>query len=131
MVAVSQILVGGNATGDVLRLTEPLSFWGGVDPKTGEIVEQSHPQSGERVGGRILVMPHGRGSSSSSSVLAEVLRAGIGPSAIVLEEIDPILVVGSLVAEALYELGCPVVLAHTENVDEGKWQLVNGQLEKL
>ena len=130
MVLVRRVLVGGNATGDVLRLTEPLSFWGGVDPRTGEIVERNHPQFGEELGGRIVLMPHGRGSSSSSSVLAEILRVNNGPSAIILEEPDPILVIGSLVAEALYGLGCPVVLAPTESVTGGKWQLFNGHLQQ-
>ena len=127
---VRRVLVRGNATGDVLRLTEPLSLWGGVDPRTGEIVERNHPQFGEELGGRIVLMPHGRGSSSSSSVLAEILRVNSGPSAIILEEPDPILVIGSLVAEALYGLGCPVVLAPTGSVTEGKWQLINGHLQQ-
>lgn len=103
-------LVGGAAAGPVLALAEPLSMWGGLDPATGEIVDRRHPQLGARVGGRVLVLPHGRGSSSAASVLAEALRAGVGPAAIVLREPDEILAVGSLVAAELYGIACPVVV---------------------
>ena len=74
----------GERTG--ARLDEPLSFWGGLDPETGTIVEVSHPQRGRSVAGRILVMPSGRGSSSSATVLAEAIRRGTGPAGIVLGE---------------------------------------------
>ena len=84
-------LVAGTAEGPALVLHEPLSLWGGLDPGTGEIVEVRHPQRGANVAGRVLVMPSGRGSSSSSSVLAEAIRAGTAPAAIVLGEADPIL----------------------------------------
>lgn len=93
----------------VLWLDEPLSFWGGVDRQTGEIVDRRHPQAGTTVSGRVLVMPSGRGSSSSSSVLADTLRAGTGPAAIVVKEPDPILSIGALVADELYGIWCPVV----------------------
>ena len=59
--------------------------------------------------GRVLVMPSGRGSSSSSSVLAESLRLGTGPAAIVLSEPDVIISVGAMAASALYGVVCPVV----------------------
>jgi predicted aconitase with swiveling domain len=80
----ARTLVAGTAEGRALVLDEPLSFWGGVDPATGDIIEARHPQHGENVAGRILVMPSGRGSSSSSSVLAEAIRAGTAPAAIVV-----------------------------------------------
>ena len=103
-------LVPGRAAGPVLALAEPLSLWGGVDAETGLIVEPRHPDVGRSVAGRILVMPAVRGSSSSSSVLAELLRGGVGPLAIVLGEPDEILVVGAVVAHELYGVACPVVL---------------------
>lgn len=103
-------LVPGTASGPVLALAEPLSLWGGVDPATGTIIEPRHPSAGRSVAGRILVMPAARGSSSSSSVLAELLRGGIGPLAIVLGEPDEILAVGAAVARELYGVDCPVVV---------------------
>jgi predicted aconitase with swiveling domain len=91
-------------------LGEPLSLWGGIDVETGRIVDRSHPDRGACVSGTILVMPGGRGSSSSSSVLAEALRRGTGPAAIVLAAPDPILTVGAIVAASLYGLHCPIVV---------------------
>ena len=93
-----------------LVLTEPLSFWGGVDPNTGVIIDVRHPQSGEVVSGRVLIMPAGRGSSSSASVLAEMIRLGTAPSRVVLDQPDPILLLGAWVAEELYGLELEIEL---------------------
>lgn len=103
-------LLAGDAEGQVLALDEPLSFWGGLDPATGRITDRRHPQCGASVTGTVLVMPFGRGSSSSSSVLAEAIRAGTGPAAIVMGERDEIVVLGALVARELYGTTCPVVI---------------------
>ena len=73
-------LVPGTAEGEVFVLAEPLSFWGGLDATTGEIIDRWHPQSGAILTGRMLLMESGRGSSSGSSVLAEAIRAGTGPA---------------------------------------------------
>jgi len=100
---------GGGLTPDPLILTEPLSFWGGLDPATGRIVDVHHPQHGESLAGRVVVMPHGRGSSSSPSVLAEALRLGNGPAAIKLSRDDPLVWLGAYVAELLYGVKCSVV----------------------
>src|SRR5580698_3989898 len=104
-------LVRGAASGPTLRLDEPLSFWGGLDSATGTIIDRLHPQRGACVAGRILMMPTGRGSSSGSATLAEALRLGKGPAAILMLERDAIVVVGAMVAAELYELACPVALA--------------------
>jgi len=110
MVPEGRALVSGRATGGTLVLSEPLSFWGGIDPATGLIVDRLHPQAGEDTRGKILVMPTGRGSSSSSSVLAEAIRSGTGPAGIVLFEPDHMLALGALVASELYGLEVPVVV---------------------
>lgn len=123
----SRTLSGGNAEGPILRLDQPVSFWGGVDGVTGEIVDPSHPQCGAKVGGSILVMPHGRGSSSSSSVLAELLRAGTGPAAIVLDEPDAILVGGAVVAARLYGIECPVIVADSDARTGERWLIRDGR----
>jgi predicted aconitase with swiveling domain len=107
----ARVLVEGSATGRALVLEEPLSFWGGLDPSTGEIVETGHPQHGEVVTDRILVMPSGRGSSSSSTVLVEAIRTGTAPAGLVLGEPDDIIVIGALVAAELYGVSIPVVVA--------------------
>lgn len=119
-------LVGGVASGPVLILDEPLSFWGGVDVESGKVVEAGHPQFGASLAGTILVMPHGRGSSSSSSVLAELIRIGKGPAGIVLDEPDSILVIGSLVARHLYGTECPIIVGRTPDMVSGELFRING-----
>jgi predicted aconitase with swiveling domain len=109
-------LAPGVAEGIALVLQEPLSLWGGVDPATGSIIDARHPQRGDSVIGRVLVMPAARGSSSSSSVLAEAVRAGCAPAAILLGEPDLILAVGAAVAEELYGIRVPVVLLASEEL---------------
>ncbi len=96
----------GRGQGRLLVLQRPLSFWGGVDPLTGDIADPRHPQFGERTDGRILVMERVIGSSSSSAIMLELLRNGAAPAAIVVAEPDAILVLGILVAE---ELGHPTI----------------------
>jgi uncharacterized protein len=95
-------------TGRALVLSEPLSLWGGMDPSSGRLIDAHHPQRGASLVGRVLVMPSGRGSSSSASVLAEAVRAGSAPAAILLGEPDLILSIGSAVAEELYGVDVPV-----------------------
>jgi predicted aconitase with swiveling domain len=114
--------------GEVLLLEEPLSLWGGVDVATGVIIEEGHPQYGECLKGRIVVMPHGRGSSSSSSVLAELLRTGLGPAAIVSRLPESILAIGALVADYLYGSLCPVVVSAQPIDRPGIWELDGGTL---
>jgi hypothetical protein len=97
-------------TAQALVLDEGLSLWGGMDPGTGELIDARHPQRGASLSGRIVVMPSGRGSSSSASVLAEAVRAGTAPAAIILAEPDLILAIGSAVAEELYGVVVPVVV---------------------
>jgi len=108
--AEGRTLVGGEARGPALVLDEPLSFWGGIDPKTGRVIDVHHPQLGVLVTGRVLVMPSGRGSSSSSSVLVEAIHAGTGPVAIVMREPDPIIALGAIVIRELYGTRFPVVV---------------------
>ena len=97
-------------SGRALVLDEGLSLWGGMDPATGALIDARHPQRGASLTGRIVVMPSGRGSSSSASVLAEAVRAKTAPAAILLAEPDLILSIGSVVAEELYGVVVPVVV---------------------
>ncbi|MBA3851179.1 MAG: DUF126 domain-containing protein [Chloroflexi bacterium] len=103
-------LLAGAAAGPALVLREPLSFWGGVEPATGLVIDTHHPSRGHLVAGKVLVLPHGRGSSSSSTVLAECLSAGTGPLAILLGEADGILLLGALVVRELGHPICPVIV---------------------
>jgi predicted aconitase with swiveling domain len=87
-----------------------LSLWGGLDPTTGDIIDQRHPQWGANVTGKVLVMPVGKGSSSASSILLEAVLLGTAPAAIVLAELDAILALGAAVARELYGSAPPVVV---------------------
>ena len=99
-------------------LSQPLSFWGGVDAETGKIIDQSQPHRGD-FAGKILVMPGGRGSSSSSSVLAETIRNGTAPAGILMERPDPILAVGAIVADFLYDVRMPLVVCEIAGIVSG------------
>jgi predicted aconitase with swiveling domain len=109
-------LAPGSGQGPVVSIA-PLSFWGGYDPETGLVIDRHHPAHGRSISGAVLVMTSGRGSSSSSTVLAEAIRLGKAPAAIVLAESDPILVVGAMVAEALYGRRCPIVVLSRADYD--------------
>ncbi len=106
----ASVAVYGDGQGALLHLTEPLSFWGGYDAAQGRVVEPGHPQHGARLGGQVLLMARAKGSSSSSSVLAEAIRNGTGPAAIVMLERDLIVGLGCIVASELYGLHVPVVV---------------------
>ncbi|MBO0878460.1 MAG: DUF126 domain-containing protein [Pseudonocardia sp.] len=108
--------VAGTAEGQVVRLAEPVSFWGGVD-RDGTVSDVRHPDRGVGLAGRVLVTTSGRGSSSSSSVLAELIHAGVGPCAIVTGAPDAILVLGALVPALLYGEDVPIVMVDPEDLD--------------
>jgi predicted aconitase with swiveling domain len=115
--------------GRALVLDESLSLWGGMDPATGLVIDARHPQRGVSLTGRIVVMPSGRGSSSSASVLAEAVRAKTAPAGILLGEPDLILSIGSAVAEELYGVVLPVVVLPAEelaSIDDGVELLIGG-----
>jgi uncharacterized protein len=114
----AQTLVPGHARGFAIALP-PLSFWGGYDAGRGTIVDGTHAGFGRSLAGRVLVMPRARGSSSSSSVLAEALRNRTGPNGIVLIERDLIVSIGAIVANELYALSVPVVV-----VDETVFEMI-------
>ena len=109
-------LTPGQAAGRIALLSSPLSLWGGLDVESGTICDVNHPEHGLRLRGRILAMKAARGSSSSSSALVEAIRRGNAPAAILLGRVDPILVIGSLVAADLYQVEVPIVL-----VAESSW----------
>lgn len=98
----AEILVAGRAgQGAALVLDEPISFWGGVDPKTGRIADVRHPQHGQSIAGKVLFLPGTIGSSSASAVLLELVRNGHAPAALVMHEPDAILLLGLIVAKEM------------------------------
>lgn len=102
-------VVSGCASGEVLYSETGLSFWGGVSPKSGIIVDRHHPLSGLSLHGKILAIPAGRGSCTGSQVILELLLNGNAPAAIVLCHTDEIIALGAIVAEELFNKKLPVL----------------------
>ena len=112
----ADVLIEGPAAGaSALALTAPISFWGGVDPKSGVIADPRHPQAGEPVTGKILLVPETIGSSSAAAILLELVHANRAPAAIVLHEPDAILLLGIIVAK---EMGYDTPIALRLDRDE-------------
>ena len=102
-------IVPGEARGLALVGNEPLSFWGGYDWKTGEIIDRRHVLSGANAKDRILAIPFTRGSSTTTAVLLEAIRAGTAPAAIITTDTDFFFALASVVAEELYSSPLPLV----------------------
>jgi predicted aconitase/predicted aconitase with swiveling domain len=114
--------VPGKASGTLLASDIELSFWGGVDHVTGEVVDRYHPLSGQLLKDKILAMPGGRGSCSGSATILELILNGNGPSALIFERTNEILAVGVFVAEELFEKTVPmVILDHDDFETVLKW----------
>jgi len=114
-VLIGRPIVAGSAEGPALVSKEPLSFWGGLCPRTGEIIDRRHERSGAIAAGRVFVFPQGRGSSTSSATLLETIKTGVAPAAIINLKVDPILALGSIVADELYHQTIPIVVLPRED----------------
>ena len=102
-------VIAGKAEGEVLSSDEPLSFWGGYDHQTGEITDRRHPLSGQIASGKILLLPFTKGSSTTTAVLLESVRARTAPAAILTTTIDSFLALASVVSQKMYEKPIPII----------------------
>jgi predicted aconitase with swiveling domain len=110
----SRVLIAGEASAPLLKLESNISFWGGIDPTTGVVIDSRHPQYGECVDGKVLAMNRSIGSSSGSAILLELMRLHRGPAGIILVEPDFIVTLGAVVAREM-DLGpIPVVQVSNE-----------------
>jgi predicted aconitase with swiveling domain len=116
------LLPGPAITADALALTAPISFWGGVDPKTGLVADPRHPENGQRISGKVLLVPETVGSSSAAAILLELVHGRRAPAAIVLHEPDAILLLGLIVA---HEMGYDTPIAL--RLDRGLFAALNGR----
>lgn len=110
-------LVAGAAEGAVLYSSEPLSFWGGYDAETGEIIDRRHPLAGRTGTDRILAIPATRGSSTTTAVLLEAIRRGTAPAAFLTRGPDTFLALAAIVAAQLYDRAPPVIALSREEFD--------------
>ncbi|MFN2329317.1 MAG: aconitase X [Chromatocurvus sp.] len=107
--ATATILVHGEAEGSVLACAQGLSFWGGVDPDTGIIIDAHHPDHGAPLSGRIVLMPTSRGSCSGSGVLLQLARNSKAPAALVFRDHEDILTLGAVIATRLFDSALAVL----------------------
>jgi predicted aconitase with swiveling domain len=112
---IGRPVVAGSAEGIALVSGQPLSLWGGLNPRTGEIIDRRHERSGVIVTGKVLVFPQGKGSSTASAVLMESIKAGTAPAAIINLNVDPILALGAIVADEMYRKTVPIVVLSQED----------------
>ena len=110
-------LLAGEAAGPLLRLTHPISFWGGVDPVGGTIADPRHPQYGASIAGTVLLVPSAIGSSSSSAIMLELLREETAPAAILMGQADAILALGVVVGLELGYTPVPVLEVELSSLD--------------
>ncbi len=111
-------LVEGKATGPALWSDKPLSFWGGYDQNTGEIIDRRHPLVGHIGANRIIAIPHTKGSSTSTAVLLEAVRRGKSPAAIITTGVASFLALASIVANELYDISFPVLMVDEDDFDK-------------
>ena len=102
-------IVAGEADAEALVTHDALSFWGGYDFHTGEIIDKHHPLAGVRASGRILAVPFSKGSSTTTAVLLEAVRAGTAPAAILTTGTDAFFALASIVADVMYGRSFPVI----------------------
>lgn len=110
---------GGKARGIALVSQKPLSFLGGVDPKTGVIKDTESDIKGESIKGKVLIFPRGKGSTVGSYVIYQLKKNGVAPAAIVVEEVETIVATGAIIA------GIPMV----DKIDISK--IKTGQLVEV
>lgn len=99
----------GLAVGEVLATSEPISFWGGIDPATGRVIDVHHPLAGQNLAGRILVMPGTRGSCTGSGVLLDMVLNDRAPAALVFAEPEDVVTLGAMIAAAMFDKPLPVL----------------------
>lgn len=110
-------VVGGRAAGEALVTREPLSFWGGYDFRTGTIIDTRHALAGVSAAGRVLAVPFTKGSSTTTAVLLEAVRAGTAPAAILTTGVDSFFALASIAADVMYGKPFPVVSLSDEDFD--------------
>jgi len=94
-----RIISKGTAQEEALVTSQPISFYGGVDPNTGEVLEKGHELQGKSVKGKILVFPTGKGSTVGSYTLYRLKKNGMAPAGIINRECETVVAVGAIISE--------------------------------
>lgn len=114
---MSLIVVAASAEGPVLALPEGLSFWGGVDPASGRVIDAHHPMCDEMLAGKVVLMPTSRGSCTGSGVLLELVLNGHAPAALAFRGEEDILTLGALIAGRMFDRPLPVLHLSADDYD--------------
>jgi predicted aconitase with swiveling domain len=115
-----QVVVSGQAAGKLIISDEPISFWGGYDQNSGEIIDRRHPLSGEMAAGCVLALPFSRGSSTGTAVLLEAIRNGKAPAAIITTGVDTFFALASIVAKEMYNTPIPIIALSPQDFQQLK-----------
>ena len=112
----AHVIIPGDITAEVVAAEEPLSFWGGYNQDTGEIIDRRHSLSGQNAAGRILAVPFTRGSSTTTAVLLEASRVKTAPAAIITSTPDSFFALASIIADELYQLPIPLLVVSKDEL---------------
>ncbi|CAN7285965.1 aconitase X [Rhizobium sp. LjRoot30] len=122
MNSAARSILAGTAEGPILATSEPLSFWGGVDPATGTIIDVHHPLHGQTIAGTVLMMPSTRGSCTGSGVLLDLALNGLAPAALIFSQAEDVVTLGALIAEKMFGKPLPVLRLQPDD-----WARLSGQ----
>lgn len=109
MTAPARIVLPGSAEGPILAATEPLSFWGGIDPATGTVIDIHHPLRGRTVTGAVLMLPSTKGSCTGSGVLLDLILTGRAPAALVFSQPEDVVTLGAMIAAEMFDRPLPIL----------------------
>ena len=109
MTLIAYSILAGQAEGPVIATEESLSFWGGIDPATGRVIDVHHPLHGQSLTGAILMMPTTRGSCTGSGVILDLVLTGLAPAALVFCEAEDVVTLGALIAAEMFGKRLPVL----------------------
>ncbi|MCX8189787.1 MAG: DUF126 domain-containing protein [Candidatus Diapherotrites archaeon] len=99
MILKGRKISSGKAEGECLFSEQPISFFGGIDPDTGIIIEKGHPLEGVNIAGKILIFPHGKGSTVGSYTIYRLKKNKKAPAAMILKECETIVAIGAIISE--------------------------------
>ncbi|KAJ5391157.1 Aconitase/3-isopropylmalate dehydratase large subunit alpha/beta/alpha subdomain 1/3 [Penicillium cosmopolitanum] len=122
-------LIPGSTEGQTLASNVPLSFWGGVDPETGVVIDSHHPLVGKSVAGKILAIPSGRGSCTGSGVILQLILNDYAPLALIFGREEMILTIGVLVAQEMFGKSIPVLnvpMSSLNQLQDINWARISG-----
>ena len=126
MKLTGRIIYQGNAEGEVLVTSQGISFFGGVDPETGMVVERGHELEGQSIAGKVLVFPTGKGSTVGSYTLYRLKKAGLAPAAIINAACETITAVGCIIAE----IPC-MDQVEIARIETGDWAAMEGSKAEI